>query len=63
MPTINIEVSETGETTVAVQGCPGPTCKQLTAAIERAIGSTTSDRTTPEMVQPTQTAKKQGQAG
>lgn len=51
MPQITVTIDQDGDTNVAVQGQPGPGCKQLTAAIERAIGQTTKDQTTPEMQQ------------
>ena len=48
MPTITVEVSPEGETEIKVEGHCGPGCKELTRAIEKAIGHTTSDQLTPE---------------
>lgn len=47
-PVIEIVVSPSGETTVKVSGCAGPSCADLTKAIEQALGRVTADSKTPE---------------
>jgi len=50
-PTILVTIGPTGETTVAVQGAAGPSCQDLTRALEAALGTTTQDTPTPEYYQ------------
>ncbi|MER3425255.1 MAG: hypothetical protein C4293_20540 [Nitrospiraceae bacterium] len=45
---IEVVISQTGETVVKVSGCAGPSCAELTKAIEQALGRVTADRKTPE---------------
>jgi hypothetical protein len=47
-PTILVTIGPTGETTVSVQGAVGPSCQDLTRALEAALGTTTHDAPTPE---------------
>lgn len=47
-PLIEIVIGPHGETEIAVSGCAGPTCTDLTKAIEQALGTVTGDRKTPE---------------
>jgi hypothetical protein len=47
-PTILVTIGPTGETTVSVQGGAGPSCQDLTRALEVALGTTTRDTPTPE---------------
>ena len=47
-PTILVTIGPTGETTVSVQGGAGPSCQDLTRALEAALGATTHDTPTPE---------------
>jgi hypothetical protein len=47
-PTIFVTIGPTGETTVSVQGGTGPSCQDLTRALEAALGATTHDTRTPE---------------
>jgi hypothetical protein len=47
-PTILVTINPTGETTVSVQGAAGPSCQDLTRALEAALGTTTHDAPTPE---------------
>jgi Protein of unknown function (DUF2997) len=47
-PTILVTIAPTGETTVSVQGGAGPSCQDLTRALEAALGTTTRDTRTPE---------------
>lgn len=48
MQRIEVSITPEGETQVEAIGCAGSGCQQLTAAIERAIGKTTSDLKKPE---------------
>lgn len=48
MEMIEVVVSSDGETTVRVSGCAGPSCADMTKAIEQALGKVTADRKTPE---------------
>lgn len=56
MQRIEVTISPEGETKVEAVGCAGPGCQQLTAAIERSIGRTTTDVKKPEFTR----AKGQG---
>jgi hypothetical protein len=47
-PMILVTIGPTGETTVSVQGGAGPSCQDLTRALEAALGTTTRDTPTPE---------------
>lgn len=49
MATVNVIIDETGQTTLSVEGCAGPSCKDLTRAIEQALGAVTADTPTPDM--------------
>ena len=51
-PTILVTIDPTGETTVSVQGAAGPSCQDLTRALEAALGATTKDARTPEYYRP-----------
>jgi hypothetical protein len=53
--TIEIIVSPTGHTTVQTKGFTGPSCRDATKVLERALGIVESDTSTAEMYQ-TQTA-------
>jgi uncharacterized protein GlcG (DUF336 family) len=57
MPQITINIADGGATEIKVTGHAGPGCKQLTEAIEKALGTVTSDTKTAEFHQ----AAKQGQ--
>lgn len=46
--TIEIVISPSGEVTVSVSGCIGPSCADLTKALEGALGRVTADRKLPE---------------
>lgn len=46
--TIEVSISPTGEVEVKVTGCAGPSCADLTKAIEQALGTVTADRKTPD---------------
>jgi len=47
-PTIEVAISPAGEVAVTVAGCAGPSCAEVTKAIEQALGRVTADRKTPE---------------
>lgn len=61
-PEITVTIDLGGATEIAVKGHAGPGCKNLTAAIEKALGKVTSDRRTPEYHQ-TASQKQQAKAG
>lgn len=46
-----VTIGTDGKATVEVQGCRGPSCSNLTAALEQAIGSVTGDLKKPEFLQ------------
>lgn len=48
---IEVTISESGEVQVAVNGCPGPDCRRLTAELEASLGSTESVQKTREFSQ------------
>lgn len=48
-PTVVVTVSPAGDVAVEVQGCPGPSCRKLSADVERALGRTSSDVSTPDL--------------
>lgn len=54
MEQIVIEVSQEGETKVLVEGCAGPSCKALTADIEKALGEVTDDKKTADYLKTSQ---------
>lgn len=43
-----INISNTGKTTVEVQGVAGASCKDLTKDLEQALGKVISDTKTPD---------------
>jgi hypothetical protein len=49
--TITVSKDPAQGTKIAVEGHAGPSCKTLTAAIENALGKTTSTTTTEEFEQ------------
>lgn len=63
MSTVTIDVSPNGEATVKVEGHAGPGCKQLTKAIEAAIGHTTGDVLTPDFHRSQAAGQQQEQRG
>ena len=55
---IIIDISPTGEAVIKVEGCPGPSCKDLTRGLEKALGKTTTDKTTNEYYKATEKEKQ-----
>ena len=60
--TIEITVNPKGEATVQTKGFAGPSCKDASQFIERALGEKTAERMTPEFYQ-TSPVQEQQQAG
>ena len=50
-PIIEVVISPTGETKVQTQGFVGASCRDASAALERALGTRTSERLTAEFHQ------------
>ena len=50
-PTIEIVVEPDGSTTVETRGFVGPSCREASAYIERALGTTTGETLTAEFHQ------------
>lgn len=49
METHTIVIDQDGAPTITVNGVKGKACKDLTRAVEKALGSVTSDQPTQEM--------------
>jgi len=62
MKTITITVSQAGETAIKTEGFTGNSCRVETAAIERALGVTTSDKPTAEASQHEQPIQTQNRS-
>lgn len=58
MPSIIIDITPEGETTVEAHGYQGAGCKDATRAIENALGTTTGDTKKPEFTQSSAKATK-----
>jgi hypothetical protein len=52
--TIEIVVSPKGETTITTTGFTGPTCREASGFLEKALGRQTSETLTPEFYQTTE---------
>lgn len=48
MARVIITIDKNGNATAKVEGHPGPGCKNLTRAVEKALGDVTSDKHTSE---------------
>jgi DUF2997 family protein len=48
MPRVTVIIAPNGSTTFEVDGVKGSGCEKVTAAFQRALGKTTSDRKTAE---------------
>lgn len=46
--TIRVTIDKQGNPTVAVEGCAGPACQQLTEALEQALGKPSTQKLTEE---------------
>ena len=55
MESITIDIDEQGNAKLKVEGCPGPSCKNLTAGSEKALGTVTKDAPTKEAYETTKT--------
>ena len=51
-PVVTVTIDADGSTVVSVAGAPGPSCRTVTAAVERALGQTAETRPTAEASQP-----------
>lgn len=51
MPTIEVLISPTGETTVQTRGYTGADCLQASKWLERSLGAVTADQRTTEFFQ------------
>lgn len=49
--TVTVEITAQGQVTVQTSGFAGASCKQATAALEKALGTVTSDEKTAEFHQ------------
>lgn len=49
MPEVIINIDSGGEVKIEARGVAGPGCKELTKAIENAVGKTIGDQPTAEM--------------
>lgn len=58
-PLIEIVIGPHGETEIAVSGCAGPACADLSKAIEQALGRVAGDRKTPEWYQRQEVRREQ----
>lgn len=59
MPQVIITITPDGQSKVEAKGVSGPTCKDLTRSIERALGKTTADQNTAEFHRHASIAKSQ----
>ena len=48
---IRVRIGPDGQIEVSVDGLKGASCKDVTKAVEKALGATTSDANTPEFNQ------------
>jgi hypothetical protein len=58
-PVIEVAVSPSGAVEITVSGCAGPSCADLTKAMEQALGQVTQDRKTPEYYRPQEARRVQ----
>jgi hypothetical protein len=55
METHRITIAKDGAVSIEVNGLKGESCKEATAALEKALGNVVSDTDTPEMYENDQT--------
>lgn len=60
-PEIIVTVGADGAATVEVNGCTGPTCRDLTRVLEAAMGETVDDTAKPEFHQEASHGQYHGQ--
>ncbi|MFA5766466.1 MAG: DUF2997 domain-containing protein [Candidatus Paceibacterota bacterium] len=53
MQVVEITIAPDGTPTIKVNGVAGTACKDVTKTVERALGTVTADKPTPEMYQQT----------
>ena len=58
--TIEVLISPTGEATVQTKGFAGPSCREASRFVERALGEATAERLTAEFYQ-SQAARAQAE--
>lgn len=63
MAKITVEFDAEGNPQVSVSGHHGPGCKELTAALEKALGKVVSDKLTSEYAHAPQQGVRVGQKG
>lgn len=56
--TIEIEIDETGNSSVSVKGVSGKSCKDLTAELEKALGKEVDCKKSSEWSKPAQQQRK-----
>ena len=61
--TIEITVSPAGDTTVQTKGFAGPSCRDASKFVERALGEATAEKLTAEFYQPQAAAEQVKQGG
>ena len=61
--TIEVVVSPAGEVTVQTNGFSGPSCRDASRFIERALGDAAGERLTAEFYQPQAAAERAKQHG
>lgn len=49
MQQVEITIAPDGSPTIKVNGVPGPSCKDVTKTVEKALGKVTSDKPTMDM--------------
>ena len=60
---IIVEVDNEGGTQVSVEGVSGPSCRLLTADVEKALGVVTADKPTADLARTNRTVTNQAKAG
>lgn len=63
MQEMKIIISKEGQVTIDVMGVKGPSCKNLTKALEKAFGTTVTDKKKTEYYQEDTQSDSQGVGG